>query len=536
MGADWTSARSAWRAALGRDGAVLDTDAGIAPYLCNVGGVVRGIACVLRPRTVEEVCAVVRVAGEYGAPVYPVSRGRNWGMGSRLPARDGCAVVDLSGLNRIREVNVPFHYAVVEAGVTQGQLYDHLREQGLPLWINVTGSSRDTSAVGNALDRGVGYFRPRGESLTAMEVVLGSGERVRLGFGHVEGAATSQLFRPGVGPSMDGLFAQSNFGIVTAAGVDLLPAPRAHAAFVARVAREEDLAVLLDRLVGLRRDEVFQTVVHVGNRERSRITLAPLLYDQFRAAGLDDAAARDAAERLLDRSGFGPWSAVGGLLGPPGHLRSARREIRRALRGVARVVFLTDPLVRTAAAAARLASALPYARRQGMLLEAVRPLYNLTRGVPTDAALKSVFWPVEGAYPPAESNPDASHAGLLYSLPVLPADGATASGALADAHARLRAAGFEPATTLNLMDPRAFECVMSIAFDRRDAAAVERAHAAMRSLQRRFVETGYPPYRLGIESMDLLVDPADRFWQLAAGLKRVFDPKGILAPGRYSLE
>ena len=42
-----------------------------------------------------------------------------------------------------------------------------------------------------------------------------TGECIDTGFSRFDGAKTGPLSRWGVGPSLDGLFSQSNFGIVT---------------------------------------------------------------------------------------------------------------------------------------------------------------------------------------------------------------------------------------------------------------------------------------------------------------------------------
>jgi 4-cresol dehydrogenase (hydroxylating) len=51
-------------------------------------------------------------------------------------------------------------------------------------------------------------------------------------------------------------------------------------------------------------------------------------------------------------------------------------------------------------------------------------------------------------------------------------------------------------------------------------------------LQRRLTAAGYYPYRLGIQSMNLLdSDPARA--DFLSTLKRALDPNNIIAPGRY---
>src|SRR4051794_5254064 len=59
------------------------------------------IPAILRPGSREEVQECMRVANRFGAPVYPISSGRNWGYGSRVPAAGGCALMDLGRMNRI---------------------------------------------------------------------------------------------------------------------------------------------------------------------------------------------------------------------------------------------------------------------------------------------------------------------------------------------------------------------------------------------------------------------------------------------------
>ena len=145
MEACWKGAVEAWTKILGEP-YVLADNASRESYACNVGGLVREIPVVLRPQCTEEVQAVVREANRFGTPLYPISTGMNWGFGSRLPARENCAVLDLGRMNRILEVNEKQRYAVIEPGVTQKQLYDHLIEQNIPLLLNVTGSAAESSS------------------------------------------------------------------------------------------------------------------------------------------------------------------------------------------------------------------------------------------------------------------------------------------------------------------------------------------------------------------------------------------------------
>src|SRR3546814_6231657 len=79
------------------------------------------------PATQAEVVAAVKTAAQHCVPLYPISRGKSWGYGDACPVTAGNVILDLSRMNRIREVDPALAYAVIEPGVTQGQLSEHLR-------------------------------------------------------------------------------------------------------------------------------------------------------------------------------------------------------------------------------------------------------------------------------------------------------------------------------------------------------------------------------------------------------------------------
>jgi 4-cresol dehydrogenase (hydroxylating) len=525
----------AWQKDIGTDAVVADSRS-LEKYTQSVCSTSRQIVAVLKPTSLEEIQQIVTTANEYKVPLYPISCGKQWGMGSRLPVRDGAAIVDLGRMNRIIEVSAQYHYAIVEPGVTQRQLLDHIKENKLPLMLNVTGSSSDTSLIGNAMDRGVGYFDSRAHGFSNLQVVLGNGDTIQTGFGHYENAKTKNLYHHGIGPSLDGLFPQANFGIVTSACIDLIPKPDSHMAAIIKVDTEEKLPLLIDALVSLRSRGVFLTIAHIGNRERSYITLAPLLYEQLLQAGESEGeATRAKAVRMLEASGFGPWSAAIGVLGTKAQLKLAKKEIKKAVGGFAKTMFLNDDLIGKAKSIAEKLSFIPAVRTQLMLLKAVEPVYGFTRGEATDESLKAVYWAAGDFDRLGEPDPDHSDSGLLFCLPIIPAVGETVFEVVSDTRDTFARHGFEAAITVNLMNTKAMEGVVSLAFDRCDAAQTERAHACIQEMEARYVEQGFPPYRVGINSMHHVVNEDDSFWRTVRDLKKVLDPNNIIAPGRYNL-
>ncbi len=505
------------------------------PLLETVSGTQRRIPAVLRPQTTAEVLAVVHLANRFRVPLYPISRGRNWGMGGPLPVRDGCAIVDLGRMNRILEVNEQHGYAVLEPGVTQGQLHAYLTSRRLPFRFNVTGSGLETSILGNALDRGVGYFSSKAENISNLEVVLGKGEILRTGFGHCKNAKTAALYAHGVGPSLDGLLMQSNFGIVTRATFELIPTSRIQGALVMGVRNEKDLPRLMDAIQKLRSRALVQSAVHVANRARSEISVAAALcrYYISEEALEPEAAARRAVRDFQKESRFA-WTAIGGLLGAAGAAKEAVQEAKRLLKGIGQAVLLTDGKLSLAKKACRALRVIPSFKRKQALIWAMEPFYGMSKGIPTNAAIDSVYWPTGDRGSMGSCEPQKSKAGLRYALPILPLDGRSARDVVELTESIFSNYGFTPYITLNALSDRAVEGVINLAFDR-TASSIAKANECIAALNRALRERGYFPYRVGIDEMRDVVEPNDPYWITVSDLKARLDPRGIISPGRYNL-
>ncbi|RDL31451.1 uncharacterized protein BP5553_09660 [Venustampulla echinocandica] len=185
-------------------------------------------SAVIVPGSVEDVSAIVKLANKYLVPLWPISRGRNLGYGGAAPRLRGSVVLDMGGrMNKVLNIDDEHATALLEPGVSYFSLYGYLQNNGHKhLWID-SPDLGGGSVVGNALDRGAGYT-PYGEHFSmhcGMEVVLPNGEIIRTGMGSLPENNTWQLFQYGYGPYPDGIFSQSNFGIVTKLGIWLMPDP-----------------------------------------------------------------------------------------------------------------------------------------------------------------------------------------------------------------------------------------------------------------------------------------------------------------------
>jgi 4-cresol dehydrogenase (hydroxylating) len=252
---DFNAATSAWKEAVGPDW-VFTSDADVALYRDAYSPYYgepeeRLASAAVAPATVEQVQAVVRTANKYHIPLYPISTGRNLAYGGSAPIYSGSVVLDLKRMNRVLEVNERNAYALVEPGVSYFDLYNHIQQAKLDVWIDPPDPGWG-SVIGNALDGGGGWtaypFRDHFGSHCGMEVVLANGDVVRTGMGALPNAKSWQHSRWGYGPWVDGLFRQSNMGVVTKMGFYLMPRPEALLMSTVTSKRDEDIVPMLDTL------------------------------------------------------------------------------------------------------------------------------------------------------------------------------------------------------------------------------------------------------------------------------------------------
>jgi (+)-pinoresinol hydroxylase len=252
---DFASALSAWRETVGSEW-VFTSDEDVALYRDAYSPYYgepeeRLASAAVAPASLEQVQAVVRTANQYRVPLYPISTGRNLAYGGSAPVYSGSVVLDLKRMNRVLEVNGRNAYALVEPGVSYFDLYEAIRKSGHDVWIDPPDPGWG-SVIGNALDGGGGWtaspFRDHFGSHCGMEIVLASGEVVRTGMGALPHAKSWQHNRWGYGPWVDGLFRQSNFGVVTKMGFHLMPRPECLFMCTATSMRDEDIVPMLDVL------------------------------------------------------------------------------------------------------------------------------------------------------------------------------------------------------------------------------------------------------------------------------------------------
>lgn len=504
----------------------------------NCTGHTEALADVLYPISANEIAAIVNCHRSSRTPLYPISQGLNWGYGSRSPVTADNVVVDLSRMNRILnadEISLDNPIAVIEPGVTQAQLSAFLARRCPELTFNVTGAGCDTSILGNALDRGVGYFGPRKEDLFGLEIVTGTGQILHTGFRRLgEDSPLAHCHPYGLGPMLDGLFFQGNFGIVASACFRLIPRRPKEVAVSMALRDVAFLAEFIDQLARLKRDGLLTSVTHIGNKARTQSTLAYGVTRYLeKECGFAPERAIAESDKAIALVAPDEWASLAAVTGNAGQVRAAIREIRQRIGHIARVMVITDTLLDIGYAVTHAFRFIPFARANAAAIHAIRPLHALALGIPTDVPIENLLWKYGRADLPARAL-DESPCGLLFVNPALPLDGKSVVAAVNDMQTVAANYGHKLYMTLNIETSTSMVAVINLLFDRSMPKEVERAHRCADDMLACIRRHGLEPYRARVDMMKDIVQD-NEYWRTIRRLKDVFDPDNIIAPGRYNL-
>ncbi|MBD3728182.1 MAG: FAD-binding oxidoreductase [Sphingomonadales bacterium] len=496
----FAGALRAFRDTLGASG-VLDSDEDRAAYLDAYAfgdGLAHEASAILAPAEVPQVQELVRIANRHGVPLWPVSRGKNLGYGGAAPVRRGDVIVDLSRMNRVLDVDPKQANCLIEPGVSFFDLFDHLWQEQIPLWMSVPGNSWG-SVVGNALDRGIGYT-PLGdncEAICGLEVVLPDGDLLRTGMAGVGKGVGWRNYKYGYGPAWDQMFMQSNFGIVTKAGLWLQPEPEMTASVELAFPEFDDAGWAIDILSDLRRRDIIQHNIVFGSPVRAASVLSQRS-EWYQGEG----ALPDEAERkIMEKFHLGWWNAKISLFGPAFVVEGSMKLLRSLFED-------------------RIGKPLDFKTwNKG------EPYDKSARGVPTTIGLQSVNW-------------FGGRGGHLSFAPVMPQDGPQVLDYAKQVKAIYREMGQDYYSTFTI-GRRHINNVSLILYDRDDPAATQRADRLFRRLVGVALKSGYAEYRGHIDYMDAISDCYDfndhAQRRLNDKVKAALDPANIIAPGRNGI-
>ncbi|KAH9207845.1 hypothetical protein DL95DRAFT_313009 [Leptodontidium sp. 2 PMI_412] len=463
------------------------------------------------PTTVEEIQGILKVANQFGVPLWVCSQGKNFGYGGPAPKQSGSIVLSLHRMNRIIEVNEKFAYVLVEPGVTFFQLDEYLRARNIPLWVGVPALGWG-SVVGNTVDRGHGYTisGDRQHGIRSLEVVLPSGEVMRTGQWAVSDSPSAHTCSNNFGPQVDGLFLQTNLGVVSKLAVSVDLAPPAFMSVKLHGQRVEDIEAIVDCMQQLWLEGIMQNHGMITNINHFASHDVPKHEHQSEAGPL----LPETIAKMKEKYHTGYWRCMLDLYGT--------REMVLARFSRVEAVF---------------AAAIPGMQLEKTLFEGVngKPVDALTigtlsAGVPSMVPIKLADYNL-----PADGTGAGGH---IDTTLVLPADGKTVSKWFAQAKKIMEDEGVDPFIGCHVF-PHHILFVQEYVFDKTQAAHRERGCKVVDSLLAAAKKSGFANYRSHVQHMDTvqgMYDFNDHIYRrFVETLKNALDPQGILAPGKQGI-
>lgn len=500
--ARFDAAVAKFKAALGQD-QVLTSEEHLRPYtkvMMAVDAEKHTPSAVVTATSVEQVQAVVKICNEYKIPVWTISTGRNFGYGSAAPVERGQIVLDLKKMNKILHIDPELCTALVEPGVTYQMLYDYIEENKLPLMLSFSAPSAIAGPLGNTMDRGVGYT-PYGEHFMmqcGMEVVLANGDVLRTGMGGVKGDKAWQVFKWGYGPTLDGMFTQSNYGICTKMGFWLMPKPPVFKPFEIKFENDADINEIVEMLRPLRIANIIPNSVVIAGTLWEAATCGVRRSDYLTTPG---ATPDSVVEQIRKDKHLGAWNVYCALYGTQEQVEVNWKIVTETIKRAGKGKIVTQE---------EAGDTQPFKYRS-----------QLMSGVPNLQEFGLYNWRGGG--------------GSMWFAPVSQARGSECDKQYALAKKILNKHGLDYVGEF-IVGWRDMHHVIDVLYDRNNPEETQRANACFHELLDEFEKEGYAVYRVNTAFQERVAQsygPVKR--DVERKIKRALDPNGILAPGKSGI-
>ncbi|MFZ2253488.1 MAG: FAD-binding oxidoreductase [Minisyncoccia bacterium] len=504
-----------WEIDLGKNN-VLFTDEATEIYGKNTNGGEVSIAGALLPHSTEEVQSLVHTANCEKVPLYPISTGNNWGYGSSMPVTHHNVIVDLKGMDKIVDFDTDLGIVTIQPGVTQEILHEYIEKNNLPFITPVTGAGPHCSILANILERGYGItpIADHFSALTSLHVVLPDGSLYRSALEEMGGTLIDRAYKYGIGPYLNGLFTQSNFGIVVQASIVLAPKPAHSEIFYFTLKKSTNLEMIVPSV-----SKILSSLglviggINLMNQERV-----------------------DSMSRTLSRhkeSTTPSWTGIGVLYGEKCIVDSAKPFLRKNLKKhVNQLFFIRIDWFK------KIYPFLAKFPLPAFLLAKLETFYrsiDLFLGIPSTVALPLAY-KKSGTLPKNLSDADVARdgCGLIWFTPLVPMKPDLVEKYIAVVRRVCTKFEVEPLITLSSLNERCFDSTVPLLFDKSNGDAIEKARACYDALWSECEKLHIFPYRLPTDEMHRITQQENPFWHLIKSIKNAIDPKGIISPGRYS--
>jgi len=491
-------------------------------YEKSTVGETRSVQMVLMPQDTDQVQKIIKCAREKKVRIYPLSTGKNWGYSDALPIDENSIILDLSSLTKISNYDAELGSITVEPGVTQKQLATYLKIQGDNHIISVTGSSPDTSIIGNYLERGYGItpYADHADSVLALEAVLANGKLYNSFLNNDE----APYYKDGLGPNCDGLFFQSPLGCVTRMSIKLAPKPESIKLVFSEVKRAQ-----------------FNEIVLAIQKLRKRWGGHTLTIKLFNAhypmimTGIDQRQENSylnetEQKAFAKKHGYPDWVCLCSVFGTDEISKICAQDVKKHLYPYVKKCSILDQ--KKLFWLEKIRFLLPHQLRGK--IDSLRKNFSYFEGQPSEHALSFAYW-LKGFNGEEKKNlnPALDGCGIIWYAPLLPLKKEKISAFLTDVEKCAAQHNFVYIVNLTNYAETYVQCLVPILYCKK--TQILQAQKFYKSLLKVGEKRGIKPYRVPDFVMpDVFNEGQNNF--VLEEVRMAFDPDYILSNGRYCLK
>ncbi|MDT4847866.1 4-cresol dehydrogenase [hydroxylating] flavoprotein subunit [compost metagenome] len=335
------------------------------------------------------------------------------------------------------------------------------------------------------------------------------------------------MYKTGFGPAIDGIFSQSNFGVVTKMGFWLMPEPEAFLKGRVHLQNYKDLIPLVDLMTELENAKIFSGYPDINSPVLGTPSLAglhdflvngPKPRDEEYMQLLGRGAKPEEYEGYGKKNNIPFWTCAFTFYGPEKVIRAQWEYVQERFKAlIAGARFEESEFYK-----------LPLSPEQAEKVE-----YPAQFGIPN---LRTFAIGARSNWNPAP--PSDGHA---WFSPVIPRDGAEILKINEVLGAEAKRLGIPMVFAMNVPVPsweRSFTFIIPF-FMTKDAATNQKSREAFRQVIRTAAKHGWGEYRTApafqADVMDTYSFGDHALLRFHEAIKDAVDPKGILSPGRYGI-
>ena len=474
-------------------------------YSSSVNGTVIKPEGIVYPTTTNEVVAIVKLANQSNSKLYPISRGKNWGYGCAQGTQENQIILELSKMNKILNIDQELCYMSLQPGVTQQQAYEYL--EALPnanLQLDVTGAGSEASIVGNILEKGFGHtnYGLKYIRVINMTIVLPNEEIIHTGFKAYKDANAKNTYRYGIGPCIDGLFFQSNLGVVVEMTIELMPKPEKFCTVIGTAKNEDAITNLILALRKLSLNGVINSMVHIGNKAR-------IIGNQKNDV-------------------VGAWSFSASISGHKKITKAkkyiVRKKLKKEVKGI-KLWFITDFIIKWLEIFNKHVKPLS-------TFQTIKYLSDLQKGIPTNMPLKTLV--NNDDIKLSDIKPHDFPVHFRWISAVCKAESTSINQLFDTLRTNFEQFNYEFRVTFTLINGRNLIAIANISYPK-NTASVKKATKFYKHCVKELIKKGFYPYRSGSNMYEPLTGAEYSYSELLKKIKQTIDPNDIIAPLKYTI-